>query len=353
MPMKIALVAPLAAPVRGVEPCGNQHLLLDVGRGLAERGHQVVLFCAAGSRPGGLRAVEIEMEPAASGAFCVLGPPSDEAARALRAGFERLFERVREFEPDAVSQHAFDHPAIELASGLPVVHTLHVPPPFAPAMRELLAGATGVIAAVSHSAQDAWQNALHREVIAIPNGIPGRPPVLEARRPWALIAGRISREKGVATALRVAREAGLEAIVVGEVQDRDYFEQEVRPQLDGARMVGVLSRPGLWHLMAGASVVLMPVEWDEPFGMVAAEAQRIGCPVVGYRRGALPEVVIEGVGGFLAPPGDEDALAAAAASAPALDRETLRRAARSRFDMKECVEGHERALRTAARAACA
>jgi glycosyltransferase involved in cell wall biosynthesis len=348
MPMKLALVAPLDVPVRGVEPCGNHHLLLDVGRGLAERGHHVVLFCAARSRPRGLPTVEVEVEPAAARALGGDGVPPAEAARALRAGFEQLFDRVREFEPDAVSQHAFDEPAIEFSGGLPVVHTLHLPPPVAASMRDRLASAAGAIAAVSRSAQEAWQSELHREVLAIPNGVPGSPPTLEARRPWALIAGRISREKGVATALRVAREAGLEAIVAGEVHDREYFEQEVRPQLNGARMVGSLSRAQLWHLMAGASVLLMPVEWDEPFGLVAAEAQRIGCPVVGYRRGALPEVVIEGVGGFLAPPGDEHALAAAAASAPSLSRETLRRAARSRFDMSACVEGHERALRAAA-----
>jgi glycosyltransferase involved in cell wall biosynthesis len=347
MSMKIALVAPLAAPVRGIEPGSNHHLLLDVGRGLAERGHHVVLFCAARSRPCGLPSVEIEVEPAAA---C---ESPDDAARALRAGFEQLFERVREFEPDAVSQHAFDEPAIELASGLPVVHTLHVPPPVAPTMRDRLSRADGALAAVSRSAQEAWQSELQRDVLAIPNGVPGTPPTLAARRPWALIAGRIAREKGVATALRVAREVGLEAIVAGEIHDREYFEQEVRPQLDGARMVGTVSRAQLWHLMAGASVLLMPVEWDEPFGLVAAEAQRIGCPVVGYRRGALPEVVIEGVGGFLATPGDEDALAAAAASAPSLCRERLRRAARSRFDMGECIEGHERALLAAAETACA
>jgi len=92
----------------------------------------------------------------------------------------------------------------------------------------------------------------------------------------------------------------------------------------------------------------MPVDWDEPFGLVAAESQVAGCPVVGYARGALPEVVPQGTGGVLVTPGDEDALVDAIPVAQALDRLTIREDARDRFDLSAMMDAHEELLAEAA-----
>ena len=95
-----------------------------------------------------------------------------------------------------------------------------------------------------------------------------------------------------------------------------------------------------------------PCSWTsraETFGLVAAEAQMAGCPVVAYRRGALPEVVEEGVGGILVEPGDEEALARAIPDARALDRSRVRASAERRLSIETTVDGYERELAAIAR----
>jgi glycosyltransferase involved in cell wall biosynthesis len=93
----------------------------------------------------------------------------------------------------------------------------------------------------------------------------------------------------------------------------------------------------------------MPIAWDEAFGLVAAEAQMAGCPVVGYRRGALPEVIREGVGGVLVDPGDEHALVNAIAVAATLDRQRIRDWARENLLVDRMIDDYERALIAVAR----
>jgi len=100
----------------------------------------------------------------------------------------------------------------------------------------------------------------------------------------------------------------------------------------------------LWQLMAGASVTLLPVHWDEPFGMVGAEAQMAGCPVAGYARGGLVEIVEAGVSGFLSEPGDVKALAEAAVAATKLDRVAVRASAMSRLGLDAALDAYEAAL---------
>ena len=100
--------------------------------------------------------------------------------------------------------------------------------------------------------------------------------------------------------------------------------------------------------MARCAVLLMPVRWDEAFGLVAAEAQMAGCPVVAYRRGALAEVVRHGSGGWLVDPGDEEALVSAVYRARTLDRDSIRRRARAELGVDRMVDAYERALRSVA-----
>jgi glycosyltransferase involved in cell wall biosynthesis len=102
--------------------------------------------------------------------------------------------------------------------------------------------------------------------------------------------------------------------------------------------------------MARAAVVLCPVMWDEPFGMVAAEAQACGTPVVAFRRGALPEVVVDGVTGFLIASRDIRAAARAALRAHVLPRARCREHAESELDLARTLDAHERQYRQLASA---
>jgi glycosyltransferase involved in cell wall biosynthesis len=96
--------------------------------------------------------------------------------------------------------------------------------------------------------------------------------------------------------------------------------------------------------MAGAAVTLLPVQWDEPFGMVGAEAQMAGCPVAGYARGGLLQTVEPGVSGFLAESGDVNSLAEAALAATKLDRVAVRASAMNRLALDASIDAYEAAL---------
>jgi glycosyltransferase involved in cell wall biosynthesis len=180
----------------------------------------------------------------------------------------------------------------------------------------------------------------------IRNGVPDFGPWSSEPSSIALVAGRISPEKGTAAAIRVARRAGLSPLLVGDVYDRSYFERDVEPLLRTGEFVGPVSRRRLSGLMASSAVVLMPIEWTEPFGLVAAEAQMAGCPVVGYRRGALPELVVGGLTGYLVEPGDEDALVRAIAHTQKLDRSAIRARAKRYLGVERMVDEYEAALRS-------
>jgi len=287
-----------------------------------------------------VRGVRLVTMPAPAGVERALvmpggGPPPELAG--MRDAFARLIDAVRAERLDAVSQHAFDAEALDLAEDLPVLHTLHLPP-LVPAVVAAARRARAPLVTVSEAMRAAWAAAGVPGVGLIRNGVPAFDLPVEPVRARALVAGRVSPEKGTAAAVEVARRAGLEPLLVGGVYDRAYWERSVRLP------VAPVERPALWRLMAGSAVALMPVEWDEPFGLVAAEAQMAGCPVAGYRRGGLPEVVEQGVGGFLVAPDDRDALVAAVPEALALDRRLVRESARRRLDVRDAAAAYEAAL---------
>ena len=342
--MRIAVVAPLFAPLATAQAYGPHAFLLDLAAELQRRGHDVTVYCADGSSVPGLQLVHVPVEAAARLARVMPGGGPPPAIDAMRAAFERCFSEVRRRGADAITQHAFDAEAIELADGLPTLHTLHLPP-VVPRIVSAARATTAALATVSEACRREWLGAGVPVVRTLRNGVPDWDPGRPAVRRVALLAGRISPEKGVAAGIRAARVAGLTPLVVGEIYDAAYHAAEVAPLLRSGEYLPTLPRRDLWRTMATATVTLMPVGWDEPFGLVAAEAQVSGCPVVGYRRGALPEVVEEGASGYLVAPGDEAALAAAIGAAAQLDRAAVRASALARLGLMPAVDAYERTFR--------
>lgn len=345
--MRIALTASLVAPIRAAEANGPHSVILDLARGLAQRGHGVAIFAAAGSSVSepGVQLIEIPVDAiVAQAAIRADGTADDSAQRALADGFRVMFGALREYGVDAVSQHAFDAPAFDLSAELPIAHTLHLPP-IDPNVVAAAARSEAPLVCVSRASADDWRGAGLDNLTVVRNGIPD--PGIAATRaetpPFALVAGRVSPEKGTAVAVRSARAAGLDVRVVGDVYDRRYFDEAVRPLIAGD-VVTPLPRGELAHLMARAAVIVMPIAWQETFGLVAAEAQMVGCPVVAYARGALTEIVLEGVSGFLVEPDDEQALVRAIPRALLLDRAAIAAGARQSFGIEPMIDAYEALL---------
>lgn len=315
-------------------------MVCDLATGLARRGHDVELYCAEGSEVPGARLVTVPLPQDAERALVMpLGavpPPSPGVARAIRLMLDAIAARA----PDVISQHAFDAPAFDGSHGLPILHTLHMPP-LVPAV-VAAAGATEArsLATVSNSCLAAWREAGVEVGQVLRNGVEDNAEIhVDAPERMALVAGRISPEKGIEDAIAAARATGLPVRLAGAHYDPGY-EVDLR----GVEVLGLLTRADLRQVMARSAVTICAVRWEEPFGLVAAEAQMAGCPVAAYRRGAMPEVIEEGVSGYLAAPDDTRELADAIERCLTLGRGEVRASARRRLGLEGALDGYERAL---------
>ena len=150
--------------------------------------------------------------------------------------------------------------------------------------------------------------------------------------------GRIHPDKGTADAIRVARAAGQPLVIAGIVQDRGYFEREVEPFLGAdIHYVGSLGPAERDALLGGAAALLHLIQFDEPFGLSVIEAMACGTPVIAYPRGSMPELVADGVSGFLVP--DEAGAIQAVRHLGTLDRGAVRSHA-GRFSVDAMVDGY-------------
>lgn len=336
--MKIAVVASPVTPLRPAQLGGAQAFVCDLAAGLARRGHDVTLHCAEGSELEGVRLVTVPAPADSAAALVMPGGPEPPPTPGVNAAIAAMFDAIRRLDVDAVSQHAFDAAALVLAEGLPVLHTLHLPPIVASVVAAARTLRPYQLATVSESCRESWRRAGVDVGVLLPNGVSDMPFDGTPGR-FALVAGRISPEKGIDHALQAARAAGLEVQLAGAPYDPNY---EI--DLEGVRRLGSLPRSELRRVMAGSAVTVCAVRWDEPFGMVAAEAQMAGCPVAGYGRGALPEVVEQGVSGFLAEPDDILGLSEAVLQCLSLDRRAVRASALERLSLDAALDRYEAAL---------
>ncbi len=155
--------------------------------------------------------------------------------------------------------------------------------------------------------------------------------------------GRMSLEKNPLDAIRIARTAGLPIVLAGQPQnarEQQYFAEQIQPLIDGdtVRWLGPVNHAQKMELLRGAAALLFPIQWEEPFGLVMIEAMACGTPVVAHRRGAVAEVIDDGITGFHA--GVIDALAELVPRARELDRRQVRAHAERRFGHRAMVDAY-------------
>jgi glycosyltransferase involved in cell wall biosynthesis len=358
--VKIAIMAPLVTAIREPQRGGSQAFVSDLALGLTGRGHEVHVYAASGSEIPGVEVIDTGVDSRLlADTFYRAGPATGEpeaaASAAAEAAFIAAYTAMQMIRYDVIHNHAFDAPAVRLATALqaPVVHTLHLPPDqaVAAAIRHVARGSRPpAVAVVSAFQADAW-----RRIVPIDAILPPYPPTSVI--PWsgtagqgALFAGRLSPEKGAAEAIDIARAAGMPINLYGDVYDAEYSREQIDPRRawpDVTVHQGI-PRTSLWEAMTRAAVVLYPARWDEPFGLAAAEAQACGTPVVAFRRGGLGEVIVDDVTGFLVPPDDVQAAAEAVSKVAGISRPACREHAVGQLDLELSLGAHERLYRRVA-----
>jgi glycosyltransferase involved in cell wall biosynthesis len=277
--------------------------------------------------------------------FEQLGDARVETVQALSA------YRLRH-EFDIIHDHtAAVGPALAaVADGPPVVHTLHHA--WDDVQSELARLISPPVRLVAISRAQAELAPVDVTLPAIVhNGIPvERYPLSLDKDDFLLWVGRASPDKGPETAIEVANRLGRPLVLVIKVNQKDerrYWDTVLGPRIDDSFVpVDVILNGGhakKCELMANAWAVLFPIDWEEPFGLVMPEANACGTPIVAFGKGAVPEVVEDGVTGFIVPAGDVDAFCAAVERAGEIDPMACRRHVEERFSSQRMVAAYERA----------
>jgi glycosyltransferase involved in cell wall biosynthesis len=164
----------------------------------------------------------------------------------------------------------------------------------------------------------------------------------DSEGPYVLFLGRMAPDKGAHRAIAVAQKAGIRILLAAKMREpweMQYFAQQVEPLLGAsAAYLGEVSHQRKLELLAGASALLFPIRWNEPFGMVMIEAMACGTPVLAFPEGAAPEVVDEGRTGFLCP--DEESMVEAIGRLDQLKRSDCRLAVEGYFSTNRMVAEH-------------
>jgi glycosyltransferase involved in cell wall biosynthesis len=345
-PLRIALLAPPWLPVPPGGYGGVESVVALLADALVEGGHDVTLFAAPGSHSRARVVTLLDRLHARE-----IGASVVEADHVARA-FAHIERAAMDGEPyDLVHDHS-GWVALAMADRLqvPVLHTVHGA--FDDNARRFYTAhaAKGALSCISR-AQAATRPAGVRVDAVVPNPInvtAWRSDV--PKDDYLLWVGRFVPEKGPHRAIRVAQATGRRLILAGPVQpgQEAFFAESIEPHVDGEqiRYVGEIGGPRKQELFAAASALLMPITWDEPFGMVMVEAMASGTPVIAFARGAAPEVVEAGRSGLLV--GDEEAMASAIEDAVQLAPAECRASAAERFSPAAVAARYEEAYRAIA-----
>ncbi len=334
--MRIGLIAPPWIPVPPPAYGGTEEVIDNLARGLTALGHDVQLFTVGASTCPVTRRW-LYRSPAEP-----MGDRFREAAHVL-AAYEALAGA------DIIHDHTDLGPLLAERRGIshpPVVTTVHGP--VTVRNRGMLAETARYAPIVAISRAHARSFGGIPVAAVIYHGID-----LDAYTPgpgtggYLLFTGRMSPDKGVHHAVRVARRAGWPLVLTAksrEPAERAYFCQQVRPLLGSDdNMLAEQPLAARVELMRHAAALLNPITWPEPFGLVMAQALATATPVLAFPNGAAPEIIDHGRTGYLCQ--GEDEMTAAIAHIGEIDRRQCRAVAEGRFSLARMAADYDRLYR--------
>ena len=344
-PLRVAMLAPPWIPVPAPGYGGVESVVCVLTEALVRRGHTVTLFCAPGSRSSARVVTLLEEshpEEIERSLYEV-----DHVARAFEeidlAAYDRRF--------DVIHDHC-GFTALAMADRIdtPLVHTLHGQFTASTAAFYARHGHKAALVGISRAQLESGPVGLEA-VGAIPNPIDVRAwPLREHKDDYLLWIGRMTAEKGPHRAIAAARHAGVPLVLAGVIQpgQQAFFDREVAPHVDGehVRFVGEVGGSAKRSLFAGARALLMPIRWEEPFGMVMVEALACGTPVIAFPEGAARELIVDGQTGFLVE--DEQAMGAAVEQLPRIVARDCRAWVAEHCDVDVVAAAYESAYRSVA-----
>jgi len=343
--MRIAMLAPPWISVPSPGYGGVETVVSALTEALVRRGHAVTLFCAPGSVSQATVVTLLERSH------------QNEIERSLyevdhvSRAFDEIDLASEADRFDVVHDHCgFTGLAMANRIATPLIHTVHGPFTTDTAAFYGRHGHKGTLVGISQAQLASAPPGLG-QLDAIPNPINLRAWTLQERKgDYLLWVGRMTPEKGPHRAIAAARAVDVPLVLAGVIQpgQQAFFDREVAPHIDGSRVrfVGEIGGAAKRSLFARARGLLMPIRWDEPFGMVMVEALACGTPVIAFPEGAARELVVDGTTGFLVD--DERAMADAIGHLHRIDARECRAWVRQHCDVEVVCAAYERTYRSVA-----
>ncbi len=331
--MKIAQVSPLMEAVPPKLYGGTERIVAYIADELASMGHDVTLFASGDS------VTKANLEAVWPRALHLDTTMRDYLAPQLLM-LQTVAQRAEEF--DIIHSHVdyLGYPTLQ-RTGVPFVTTLHGRLDL-PELQPFYASFDGVpVVSISDSQREPLPHANY--IATVHHGMPERllMPGFGTGGYLAFI-GRISPEKAPDAAVRIAAKAGMKLKIAAKVDavDREYFTSLIEPLLKepNVEYIGEIGDAEKGAFLGNAAGLIFPIAWQEPFGLAMIEAMACGTPVIAFDRGSVPEVIDDGVTGFIVD--DEDQAAAAARRLHDLDRAQVRRVFEVRFTARRMAEDY-------------
>ncbi len=331
--MRIAQIAPLTEAVPPMLYGGTERVISWLTEELVELGHDVSLFASGDS------ITAARLEPMWPRSLRLDGTVRDPNALHM-AMIEQVFRRASQFD---IMHFHLDYYAFSLMSrqATPFVTTLHGRLDL-PEHHPVFATFPSVpLVSISNAQRRPIPTA--NWVATVHHGLPEnllRPQ--PARPSYLAFLGRISPEKRVDAAIRIAQRCGLPLKIAAKVDraDADYFNEVIRPLLEapGVEFIGEIGDDRKKVFLSGAIALLVPIDWPEPFGLVMIEAMACGLPVVAFNRGSVAEIVEDGVTGFIVE--DETSAVGAVHEVASLSRSAIRTRFEQRFTARRMAQDY-------------
>lgn len=354
--MKILIVASLKRKVAPDVTASRSRIIYEVTKGLLARGHEVTILGTEDSHVPGAKTIGIIPH-----AFTEL-PPYENPYYAETSFLVQLAKKVESIASDFDVIHNNTYPEfinLMVSDNIttPMVTTVHAQA--TPELDQVLGlfPKTNLVSISKAHKQGFTKSNIDHIVY---NGIDTNVySYSEERDDYLLWIGRLSKAKdedgnfmdpkGVKWAIKTAQVTGERLLLSGNVEDKVFFEQEVKPHLnDKIQWIGAVSseqplaKEEVAKLMQKAKAFLMTINWAEPFGLVMAEAMACGTPVIGFDRGSVAELVIDGKTGFVVDPEKGvEGLAEAVKRIDEIDRRACREHVENNFSIEKMVEGYE------------
>lgn len=331
----------------------SMDIAMSLVRSLHHRGHHMTVFAPQGSHVDDIPIITGDLEPLKQDWDVALrNTTADDVERGIietiwdQSLLAHMFSQAEKGAYDLLHIHlvdralpmAFSHPKV------PVVYTLHDPIiPWKGVVYEKFSSPNQWFISISNAQRVPAPNLNY--LATIYHGLDlATIPYTTTPGSYFLYVGRIFPSKGLDLAIQAARQLNEKLIIIGPVYSTDtaYWETKVKPYLsDTIVYVGHKNREEIYQYYANAKALLFPIQWEEPFGLVMIEAMACGTPVIGMRRGSVPEVVVDGTTGFVVNTSDE--MVTAMTQIDRIDRQACRDHVEHHFSIDAMTDEYEKA----------